>query len=348
MAKNRVPEKHVEPESEEDSSEEIESESEPEQAQFTQKPSSSSALDKHQPQSQLSSSSDEEEEESDSESDPDLNVEPIASKPSDDAKKPRSKPTASETATPSKTQSIAKRPAEEKEVDVKDSKRSKKKLVSENESGSPALDSSKRVLFQRLWSEDDEIVILKGMLDYALKKKSNPIADPDAFLEFIKKNLHFDGNKTQLLDKVKRLKKKYEKNKGKNRNFSKPHEKEAYELSEKIWGNEKGKEIVVANGSVAVRKAPSKTIANGVENDLTNVGVANGDAMERVRSYCLNVDERVLSIGADLFEGVNGAEEGAKEWRKLMLDEMEINIKKMDVMRARTKLVLDFLKSANH
>ncbi|KAL3834919.1 hypothetical protein ACJIZ3_009655 [Penstemon smallii] len=348
MAKNRVPEKQVEPESEEDdsSSEEIESESEPEQAQFTQKPSSS-ALNKHQPQSQLSSSSDEEE--SDSESDADLNVEPIASKLSDDAKKPQSKPTASEPATPSKPKSIAKRPAED---DAKDSKRSKKKLVSENESVSPALDSSKRVLFQRLWSEDDEIVILKGMLEYAAKKKSNPITDPDAFLEFIKKNLHFDGNKTQLLDKVKRLKKKYEKNKGKKRNFSKPHEKEAYELSEKIWGNEKGKEIVVAipkaNGSVAARKAPSKTIANGVENDLMSVGVANGDAVERVRSYCLNVDERVLSIGADLFEGVNRAEEGAKEWRKLMLDEMEINIKQMDVMRARTKLVLDFLKSPNH
>ncbi|KAL3819592.1 hypothetical protein ACJIZ3_005497 [Penstemon smallii] len=358
MAKNRVPDKPVETESEDDdsSSEEFESESEPEQIQSNQKPNSPTHKNQQTPpQPQLSSSSDEEE--SDSDSDAELHVKPLASKPSDDAKKPRSKPSDSEPATPSK--STVKRPAEEN-VDSKDSKRSKKKPIPEKEPGSAALDSSKRVPFQRVWSEDDEIVILKGMLEFAEKKKLNPIADLDAFLEFIKKNLHVDVNNKQLQDKIRRLKKKYMKNKGKGSNLSKPHEKEGYELSELIWGNDKGIEAVVkANGSVAARKAPSKTTSNGVENDkggddLMSVDVANADAAEKVLeplktcSYGLNVDERILRIGAELFEGVNGIEDGAKEWKKLMLKEMEIHIEHIDVMRARAKLVVDVLKSRNH
>ncbi|KAL0407291.1 UNVERIFIED_CONTAM: putative transcription factor [Sesamum latifolium] len=394
MAKNREPQKVVESESksgeekrdgassEEVGSSESESDSEPEQ---TQKPPSlpTAALKKSQPQSsakpqQPSSSSDEEESGSESESEsegPESNVRPIATKPMDDSQKPNGgarkvglKPSASEPSTPAKSTG-AKRLAEEKESEAKGAKRSKRKPEPEAElenSEKKSSDDSKKQLFQRLWSEDDEIVILKGMIDYAEKKKSDPVADLNDFHDFIKDSLHVDVTRTQLQDKIRRLKKKYENNKskekeGKDRAFSKPHEQKAYELSKQVWGNESGKEnggekIVgspKANGSV--RKTQSKrvnAVEDGESQDVKSMVVANSDVdwlsrAKTVSSNDVSMEERILRIGAELFEGDKPVE-GETEWRKLRLEEMEAYLKRLDLMRAQTKLVLDVLKSKNH
>ncbi|KAL0442881.1 UNVERIFIED_CONTAM: putative transcription factor [Sesamum latifolium] len=352
MAKNREPEKPVESETESGEEEDEEatsedagsqdSDSEPEQTQVSKKPSSSTQATpkKAQPQSsskpqpQPPSSSDEEESGSESESDseePDPNVRPIASKPmeneqksSNGARKLRSKPIASDLATPAKP-TAAKRPAEEKETEAKDAKKSKKKAEPDTEKKST--DDSKKLLFQRLLSEDDEIVILKGMIDYVTKKKSDPVADLNAFHDFIKKNLHVDVTRTQLQDKIRRLRRKYENNKskekeGKDRTFSKPHEQKAYELSKKIWGNENGKEHGVekvtgspkVNGS-ALRKTPSKK-PNMVENeeakDVKSADVVNSDTerllpAKRVNSGGGSVEERILRIGAEFLKVEKGS-----------------------------------------
>ncbi|KAL2253263.1 uncharacterized protein LOC105167961 [Sesamum indicum] len=66
-----------------------------------------------------------------------------------------------------------------------------------------------------------------------------------------------------------------------------------------------------------------------------------------VSSNDVSMDERILRIGAEFFEGDKPVE-GEREWRKLNLEEMEVYLKNLDLMRARTKLVLDVLKSKNH
>ncbi|XVF01810.1 hypothetical protein REPUB_Repub04eG0121400 [Reevesia pubescens] len=95
----------------------------------------------------------------------------------------------------------------------------------------------------RLWSEADEIAILKGMIEYKSKKGSDPYADSSGFHDFIKKSIQADVSQYQLKEKIRRLKKKYTTNaeKGLNGNdpvFSKPHDQKSFELSKKIWGNE--------------------------------------------------------------------------------------------------------------
>ncbi|XP_011099453.1 probable transcription factor At4g00390 [Sesamum indicum] len=362
MAKNREPEKPVESETEsgeeEDevaTSEDVgsqDSDSEPDLAQVSKKPSSSTQATpkKAQPQSsskpqpQPPSSSDEEESGSESESDsdePDPNVKPIASKPmeneqksSDGARKLRSKPIASDLVTPAKS-TAAKRPAEEKEPETKDAKKSKKKAEPDTYA-KKSTDDSKKLLFQRLWSEDDEIVILQGMIDYVTKKKSDPAADLNAFHDFIKKNLHVDATRTQLQDKIRSLRRKYENNKskekeGKDRTFSKPHEQQAYELSKKIWGNESGKE-------------------NGVENEEAKVVNSDPESLlpaKRVNSGGVTVEERILRIGAEYFESGKGLE-GEKEWKKLRVEEIEVYLRQLEVKTARAKLALDAVKSGGH
>ncbi|KAL2245408.1 GLABROUS1 enhancer-binding protein-like [Sesamum indicum] len=374
MAKNREPEKPVESETESGEEEDSEdagsqdSDSEPDLAQVSKKPSSSTQATpkkaqpqssskpqpQPQPQPQPPSSSDEEESGFDSdESDP--NVKPIASKPmeneqksTDGARKLRSKPIASDLVTPAKS-TAAKRPAEEKETDAKDAKKKKKAKPDTTEKKST--DDSKKLLFQRVWSEDDEIVILQGMIDYVTKKKSDPVADLNAFHDFIKKNLHADMTRTQLQDKIRRLKRKYQNNKSKDKTFSKPHEQKAYELSKKIWGNESGKENgvekLMGNGS-ALRKNRGKR-PNTVENEEAKDVNSDPERLlpaKRVNSGGVTVEERIWRIGAEYFESGKGLE-GEKEWKKLKVEEMEVNLRQLEVKTAQAKLVLDAVKSGS-
>ncbi|KAL2245896.1 probable transcription factor At4g00390 [Sesamum indicum] len=361
MAKNREPEKPMESGKEEGhqaTSEDAgsqDSDSAPHLAQVSKKPSSSTLAtpkkakpqSSSKPQTQPPSSSDEEKSGSESESDsdePDPNVKPS----SDGARKLKSKAIASDLVTPAKS-TAAKRPAEEKETNTKDAKKLKKKAEPET--------SEKKLLFQRVWSEDDEIVILQGMIDYVTKKKSDPVADLNAFHDFIKKNLQADVIRSQLQDKIRRLRLRYENNKGKEKEgkeriFSKRHEQNVYELSKKIWWNESGKENgvekVMGNGS-ALRKIPSKrpyTVENEflefVNSDLERLLPA-----KRVNSGGVTVEERILMIGAEYYESGKGLEE-EKEWKKLNVEEMEVYLRQLEVKTARAKLVLDAVKSGGH
>ncbi|KAJ6677751.1 hypothetical protein OIU85_008338 [Salix viminalis] len=94
---------------------------------------------------------------------------------------------------------------------------------------------------QRLWSDEDEIVMLNGMVEYQSEKGKSPFADNGDFHGFVKESLHVDATISQFLDKIRRLKKKYFTDVDKNEKeideiFSKPHDLECVELAKKIWG----------------------------------------------------------------------------------------------------------------
>ncbi|KAL3519569.1 hypothetical protein ACH5RR_017718 [Cinchona calisaya] len=414
MAKPREPAKPDPPpesEEEEESGEEedsedeegSESESEPEDSQKKASSTPAPAPKKPEPSTQKtqptpadSSSSEDEESGSDTDSEnpaqkPDPNIKPLASKSMDEplktttTKKPRSKPNSSSGPTsPTKPTSGAgaKRPASAAAGtggdEGKDAKRSKRKPDSEADSSEKKGNSNddSRKLFQRLWSEDDEIAILKGMLDYSAKKKADPVTDLNAFLEFIKKNLHLDFSRTQLQDKIRRLKKKYEKNAekekkdNKERTFTKPHEQKAYDLSKKVWGSEKnvgGEETIESpkvNGTV-VRKSRSKgPVGTGtgtgtgrttpkvdLEEKLKEVKdvVSGKKVVEGLKNVSfgldsLRIEEWVLKNGADLIKDEKKRAELEEKWRELKVKEIELFARRSELMAEQTKLILDGLK----
>ncbi|KAI5660683.1 hypothetical protein M9H77_20006 [Catharanthus roseus] len=102
----------------------------------------------------------------------------------------------------------------------------------------------------RVWSEEDEIVVLQGMIDFEKEKtklgshSNSKLKFKVAFYEFIASKLSVKISRNQLYDKVRRLKKKFltnlEKKSSENREevpvFSKPHEEKTFLLSKKIWG----------------------------------------------------------------------------------------------------------------
>ncbi|KAL6201035.1 hypothetical protein ACLB2K_024750 [Fragaria x ananassa] len=322
-------------------------------------------------------SSGETETDSESESDGEIignskvHVKPIASKPMEavtpppKATKPRSKPAAS----PATAKSGTKRPNGGESEVIKDSKKAKKKGDDQEEDGVEEESSKKSKLFQRLWSDEDEIIILKGMNDYATKKGVDPYADMGAFHEFIKKSLKVDVSKVQLQDKIRRMRKKFENNVRKKHEPTKPHEKKTYELSKKVWGGGEdlaGKtEQPKANGKAKAKsnqKGDSKTLASMKADLLASPDpskeaeksgalkrCASGSVSTEVIGFDkgfkeLGLSETIVQQGLELIGGSKCAELKDK-WNELHVAELELFVKRTELMRNQAQMIYDAIKS---
>ncbi|XP_068659276.1 probable transcription factor At3g04930 [Aristolochia californica] len=120
---------------------------------------------------------------------------------------------------------------------------SPKRQRTDEKKPSAALDDSRR-LFQRLWTDEDEIGLLQGFLEYTVQRsQSNSSShhhDTTPFYDQIKTRLQLDFNKNQLVEKLRRLKKKYRNvlnrfGSGKEFTFKSPHDQATFEISRKIW-----------------------------------------------------------------------------------------------------------------
>ncbi|KAL1192916.1 putative transcription factor [Cardamine amara subsp. amara] len=101
-------------------------------------------------------------------------------------------------------------------------------------------EENKKSHFQRLWSEEDEISLLQGMIDYKADTGKSPYDDMNGFFEFMKKAISFEVSKVQFGDKIRGLKKKYlgKSKKGKEVIFTKAHDKNCLKLATHIWGSD--------------------------------------------------------------------------------------------------------------
>ncbi|CAE5960276.1 unnamed protein product [Arabidopsis arenosa] len=104
---------------------------------------------------------------------------------------------------------------------------------------------TKNNYFQRKWGEDDEIVLLQGMVDFKNDKGKSPYDDMTAFIDTVKNIISFQANQSQFTTKIRRLKDKYlrKRNKGADENsFAKAHDLKCFQLSKVIWESTKVKE----------------------------------------------------------------------------------------------------------
>lgn len=205
-------------------------------------------------------------------------------------------------------------------------------------------DDSKKQLFQRLWSEDDEIVILKGLIDYKSETGESLIADMGAFHEFIKKSLHVDVTRAQLVDKIRRLRKKYVNNAsrekgGKDRSFSKSHEREGYELSKLIWGGGGNNAASTSNGVDDKEGLGVELVEKSV--DINRVVRYDG------RDDGPVVTEEIVKAGMELVEGSKRVEFEEK-WRRLKKEELEIYLKKTELIKEQALVVLEAVNSSGN
>ncbi|KAJ6292915.1 hypothetical protein OIU78_024988 [Salix suchowensis] len=347
---------------EEEASDDEQSQPSPPQPQTKTIRTRNSTPKKPEPTTPQSESELESESGSDSESEPEpepgQSVKPITSKPMEEippkeaaaavVKKSRSKPAVA--ATPEKSTAVKRGNGADR--DEKDLKRAKNKQSDPEKS-----EDSKKQLFQRLWTEDDEISLLQGMIDFVAENGVDPSKDTNAFLDFIKQSLHFDVSISQLKDKISRLRKKFKNQvkgkKGENKVFSKPHDQKGFDLSKYIWGSE---------GCIKATNFNDNKKGNGkkLEELKADLGIDAGEERMEVEMENDSIVKKVLKFdrkasvgtmedyvgrrGLDFMHGVK-KEEMEEKWRKLHIAELELFLKRNELLGEQGKIMLSALKA---
>ncbi|CAH8359813.1 unnamed protein product [Eruca vesicaria subsp. sativa] len=146
----------------------------------------------------------------------------------------------------------------------------------------PPIDDSRR-LFQRLWTDEDEIELLRGFLDYITSHRGSSSHPPDTapFYEQIKSKLQLEFNKNQLVEKLRRLKKKYRNvmskfSSGKEVVFKSSHDQATFDISRKIW-NQTGKIIGFEDNNVMEFEETN----NHINGNNANVDVDSENVLEK-------------------------------------------------------------------
>ncbi|KAI3993286.1 hypothetical protein MKX01_010029 [Papaver californicum] len=153
------------------------------------------------------------------------------------------------------------------------------------------VDDSSRKLFQRLWTDEDEIGLLQGFLEYNTKQRGNCTKnsssyhhDTGPFYDQIKTKLQLEFNKNQLVEKLRRLKKKYRNvmsrigSGKKDLIFKTSHDQSCFEISKKIWGGETGGNVVSGGGVEEEDGSPNPLQI--VEVNKVDVGNNGGAAVD--------------------------------------------------------------------
>lgn len=179
-------------------------------------------------------------------------------------------------------------------------------VVSEKKPLPLPLDESRR-LFQRLWTDEDEIELLQGFLDYTSHRGVNNSSsshhhDTTAFYDQIKCRLQLDFNKNQLVEKLRRLKKKYRNvvsklSSGKDYIFKSPHDQATFEISKKIWS---GAATITAGGSGGVggefdedEGNPNPKLNFNISNPVLNDHNINGGVDVNNNNYSNSSEKKV-------------------------------------------------------
>ncbi|KAG5524225.1 hypothetical protein RHGRI_031031 [Rhododendron griersonianum] len=221
---------------------------------------------------------------------------------------------------------------------------------------------------KQLFGEEDEISILKGMIGFKSEKGLEPGPHVNAFLEFVKESLRFSGaSKTQLYEKMRRLRQRYESNllrgkeDGKERpvfsRASRTHEEKVFDLSKQIWGNvEGGSGRAKVNASV--RKSGSRTGRVGLRKggEKREVEIIEVDAEVEASAggfwsggFCgsvsgLSSGEKIVKDGLGLISDSSKVELERK-LKKLRAEETKLYCKKLGLICKQTVAVLEVMKS---
>nr|XP_043640020.1 STOREKEEPER protein-like [Erigeron canadensis] len=239
----------------------------------------------------------------------------------------------------------------------------KSKIVSNGDT-----EDEKKAVIKRVWSEDDEIMLLQGFIEYQLKNGYSPLSDMDGFYRFSMDNIPGNASKSQLYEKVRRLKKKFRVNvekvgpNGKDPVFAKPHDAKIFEISKKIWGvdgcesgaNFKAKTPVPKPKAAPKVKTPVKVKAKveekvdevmeeeDVDDDKVDEAIEDFETLYPYWNVGLNNEVSTsLKFPAGIVElvkenmsviGEDKAKEMDEKWKALLEDEAKLQRKRIALL----------------
>ncbi|KAG7584431.1 GLABROUS1 enhancer-binding protein family [Arabidopsis suecica] len=153
-------------------------------------------------------------------------------------------------------------------------------------------DDNKKPRFQRLWTEEDEISLLQGMIDFKAETGTSPYDDMNGFFDVAKKNISFDVSKNQFGDKIRGLKKKYFGSR-KKKSVESDHDKKCLELAKSIWG------LGVVESPVKSKKKKDESVVKGKSKEKKDESVVKANGKEKKLESLVEEDKEVAILGGD-------------------------------------------------
>ncbi|KAL0866744.1 hypothetical protein Bca101_045862 [Brassica carinata] len=184
--------------------------------------------------------------------------------------------------------SLHKSPSEE--VSTEKKRKKKKRLASP--------------VIKRIWNEDDELSILKGLVDYRVKTRNDPSFDWDGFFGFVAGSIHVRFSKEQLFSKVRKLRRKFvlhmeRIDRGEDPVFTRLTDSQAFGYSSMIWG------VNQAEVGAATEKAQEGETQSCEDEQMDNAGHVNDNGDESCKldgkgsEFANGVMENVVQIESD-------------------------------------------------
>ncbi|KAK7277851.1 hypothetical protein RJT34_22870 [Clitoria ternatea] len=242
--------------------------------------------------------------------------------------------------------------------------------------------------YQRLWTKQDEMELLKGYLDYIKhhRRANNTLQNDVASLyDHVRLKLNVDFNRNQLVEKLRRLKRKHkvalEKGKDKEVPFRSPQEQAIFEISNKIWGiddtigqdaldgddsghtpesdylagNARLKPEEVDNSDEIDNRVPKRSRLV-TDDDANRTNNPNNDDNSNIQVF---IEETMKSCFSPLLKELLDeaqeeqitmplcpAEVGDEEWRKRSMLELEVYLKRLELLQDQIKAKLEELRSS--
>ncbi|XP_022143163.1 probable transcription factor At3g04930 [Momordica charantia] len=255
-----------------------------------------------------------------------------------------------------------------------------------------------------IWTNEDEIELLRGFLEFSSDNRISghrlQQQDAAAFYRKIKPKIQLCCDKNQLIDKLRRLKRKYQITSSKIDSGEKPsfrslHDRSTFDISRKIWGRSSGKKQTPAEDSIldevladispnyinikVKREDPedeseerddlqqstkrrrtaflSGEASNSIEipmrpsSTTDDIGKISG-LVEEVARACLTplfkelMSNRWPPIGlAGRIPSYGGGEAADERWRKQQAMEMEVYLKRLELVQEEIRASLKELRS---
>lgn len=201
-----------------------------------------------------------------------------------------------------------------------------------------------KVIFK--WGEKDEIILLNQIVDYKAKTGDDVSSRMNVFYKYVKDSLGVTLTKSQVYEKIRRLKKKFETNAEKQQNgeqpvFSRPHESKLFELSQKIWGSEGISKRKGVKDTLMVDKK-EKTLDFWSSYPFLCASLekeAPGSLTPRLRDLKEYVKKIISRIGEEK------ARELEDEWEAFHVMEHQLYVKKTHLIKEQARAGLDCLKN---
>ncbi|ESQ54782.1 hypothetical protein EUTSA_v10027016mg [Eutrema salsugineum] len=234
-----------------------------------------------------------------------------------------------------------------KKLKTSTTEHAKKKPATDDEVKKISGEEAKK-MFQRLFSETDEIAMLQGFLDFT-STRGDPYENMDAFCDYVKTLIDFNASKAQIVTKLQRCKRRFV-NIGKTEIgvMLQDLDQKAFELSRKIWGTngvfpakprKKSKETkLLPSASPTHTRKEEKPMANALNTHLSSSGeIASFFKAENVSVFGL--DESTVSGNWDLVPDGPKKREMEEKLKKLKDTQVELCLQRTELVDTTAKMI---------